>query len=88
MALAFRNSALGRTFLSGGEPFAPVSPTISTAVLDMFRPEVEGLETMLNVDLSAWKSVKTDYDLSLVDYMTASSCGKSRDGRTAKFSEA
>jgi hypothetical protein len=76
MALAFRNSALGRNFLSGGEPFAPVSPTISRAVLDMFRPEVEGLETMLNVDLSAWKSEKTDYDLSLVDYMTASSCSK------------
>ena len=75
IALALRKSALGRAFLSGGDPFTPVSPTISRAVLDMFRPEVEGLEAMLNVDLSAWKSAETDYEMSLVDYMALSSCG-------------
>jgi hypothetical protein len=75
IALALRNSRFGRSFLSGGDPFTPVSPTISKAVLDMFRPEVEGLEAMLNVDLSAWKSAETDYEMSLIDYMTLSSCG-------------
>jgi hypothetical protein len=34
---------------------------ISGAVLDLFRPEVEGLEAMLNVDLSAWKSKDTEF---------------------------
>jgi Sulfotransferase domain len=73
IALALRNSALGRTFLSGGDPFAPVSPTILRAVLDMFRPEVEGLETMLNVDLSAWKSAQAQFETSLIDEMILAS---------------
>jgi len=88
MALALRNSALGRNFLSGGEPFEPVSPTISRAVLDMFRPEVEDLEAMLNVDLSAWKSTETEDDMSLIDYMTASSDGESRRVSAPRLHEA
>jgi hypothetical protein len=73
MALALRNSAFGRAFLSGGDPFTPVSPTISRAVLDMFRPEVEGLEAMLNVDLSAWKSAQPHFETSLIDEMILAS---------------
>ena len=72
-ALALRNSAFGRTFLSGGDPFTPVSPTISRAVLDMFRPEVEGLEAMLNVDLSTWKSAQPHFETSLIDQMILAS---------------
>jgi hypothetical protein len=75
IALAIRKSALGRTFLSGGDPFTPLSPIISRAVLDMFLPEVESLETMLNVDLSAWKSKEKEHKMSLIDYMTLHSCG-------------
>jgi Sulfotransferase domain len=62
-----------KTFLSGGDPFAPVSPTISRAVLDLFRPEVEALEAMLNVDLSAWKSARPQFETSLIDEMILSS---------------
>jgi hypothetical protein len=75
IALAIRKSALGRIFLSGGDPFTPLSPIISRAVLDMFLPEVESLETMLNVDLSAWKSKEKEHKMSLIDYMTLHSCG-------------
>jgi hypothetical protein len=41
----------------------------------MFLPEVESLETMLNVDLSAWKSKEKEHKMSLIDYMTLHSCG-------------
>jgi len=73
IAVSLRKSALGKLFLSGGDPFPPVSPIISRAVLDMFRPEVEALEGMLNVDLSAWKSAQPQFETSLIDEMILSS---------------
>ena len=61
VASALRKSVFGKHVLSGGRPFTRPSPMISGAVLDLFRPEVEGLEAILNVDLSAWKLKDSDF---------------------------
>ena len=37
-----------------------VSIEASNAALDLFRREVEDLEQMLNIDLSAWKSAGSE----------------------------
>jgi hypothetical protein len=58
LVVALRTSRLGKLLLSGGRPFGRVSPDASRAALELFRCEVEELEKMLNVDLSAWKSVE------------------------------
>jgi hypothetical protein len=55
---AVRNSPLRRLFLGGGPPFAELPLEIVSGLYDLFRPEVEKLETMLNRDLSAWKSIR------------------------------
>lgn len=61
-AKGLRESFIGRQFLSSGLPFTRPSPMIARAVLELFRPEVEGLEALLNVDLSAWKSKDSDFE--------------------------
>jgi hypothetical protein len=53
---ALKNSRAGKLFLSGGKPFARVSPEVGNRVVRAFRSEIEELEAMLDVDLSAWKS--------------------------------
>ena len=58
--MALRTSRIGKLILSGGRPFTRVSSEASNAALELFRPEIEELEQMLNVDLSAWKSVGSD----------------------------
>lgn len=50
------NSSLRKLFLGGGPPFSDLSGDISSRLYDLFRPEVEELEALLNRDLSAWKS--------------------------------
>ena len=59
LVTALRTSRVGGLFLAGGRPFARVSPEAAQAALDLFSREVEGLEQMLNVDLSAWKTLGT-----------------------------
>jgi len=53
---AVRNSPLRSLFLGGGSPFAEFPRDILLRLYELFRPEVEELESMLNRDLSAWKS--------------------------------
>jgi hypothetical protein len=54
-----RNSPLRKFFLGGGPPFAELPQEIALGLYELFRPEVEELESMLNRDLSAWKSMGT-----------------------------
>lgn len=51
-----RNSALRRVCLGGGPPFSPISGSTRTRLYEFFRPEVEELEIVLNVDLARWKN--------------------------------
>jgi hypothetical protein len=55
---AVRDSPLRNFFLGGGAPFAELPLDIVNGLYDLFRPEVEKLETILNRDLSAWKSLR------------------------------
>jgi hypothetical protein len=51
-----KHSSLMKYFLGGGAAFTKPSPEMSAKLYDLFRPEVEELEVMLNRDLSGWKS--------------------------------
>jgi hypothetical protein len=56
LVAAARKSPLQKVFLSGGRAFAELSLDMSVRLYELFRPEVEELEAMLNRDLSTWKS--------------------------------
>jgi hypothetical protein len=53
---AVKTSPLINLFLGGGPAFAEISRELLMSVYELFRPEVEELETLLNRDLSAWKA--------------------------------
>jgi len=57
---AVRNSPLRSLFLGGGSPFAEFPMETLLGLYELFRPEVEELESMLNRDLSAWKSISEE----------------------------
>jgi hypothetical protein len=42
----------------GGAPFAPMLPATEVALRERLRPEIEALETLIDRDLSSWKSVR------------------------------
>ena len=50
-----RNSPLLKLFLGGGPAFAELSLEVLLRLYELFRPEVEELEAMLNRDFSSWK---------------------------------
>ncbi len=50
------NSSFRKLFLGGGPTCSNLSVDISSRLYDLFRPEIEELEVLLNRDLSAWKS--------------------------------
>lgn len=52
--------------ISGGQAFEKLSPEITKRLRELFRPEVEELETILNRDLTAWK-----YPVELRDTSTS-----------------
>ena len=54
-----KRSPLQRLFLGGGAPFAELSSELSRRISEVFRPEVEELEALLNRDLSAWKGLSS-----------------------------
>ena len=54
---AVRDSPLRKIFFGGGAPFGEVSRETIVRLHQLFRSEIEELESMLNRDLSAWKSV-------------------------------
>lgn len=53
---AVKQSALINLFLGGGAPFSELPPSVISNLYELFRPEVEELESMLNRDLSVWKA--------------------------------
>lgn len=60
LVAAIRNSPLRQFFLSGGRPFADPPSEFAAGLYELFRPEVEELETILKRDLGAWKSTAAD----------------------------
>ena len=52
----FRNSALWRWCVEGGDRFEPPSAEIDAAIRERYRPEIELLEKLIDRDLSAWKT--------------------------------
>jgi hypothetical protein len=59
VVVAFKRSPLRKLVLGGGQPFPQLSTKVSKRLYERFLPEVEGLETMLNRDLSSWKTQKS-----------------------------
>jgi Sulfotransferase domain len=45
-----------------GEPFPPLTPEQDARLRERYRPEVEALEEMLMIDLSAWKKPRASRD--------------------------
>jgi hypothetical protein len=60
LVAAIRNSPLRQFFLSGSRPFADPPSEFAAGLYELFRPEVEELETILKRDLGAWKSTAAD----------------------------
>lgn len=56
LVAVIRDSPLRQFFLSGGRPFADPPSEFAARLYEMFRPEVEELETILERDLAGWKS--------------------------------
>jgi hypothetical protein len=52
---AIKSSPLIKLFLGGGPPFTPISAETTKRLYELFRPEIEELEAILNRDLSPWK---------------------------------
>ena len=52
---AVRESRLRKLFLGGGAPFREASQEAVRSLYDLFRPEVEELESILNRDFTSWK---------------------------------
>jgi len=57
LVAAVRNSPLRKLFLGGGPPFAELPLEVVAGLYELFRPEVEKLESLLNRDLTGWKSI-------------------------------
>jgi len=53
-----KKSKIQKFLLGGGPPFAELSDEMSRQLYQVFRPEVEELECLLNRDLSAWKTAQ------------------------------
>jgi Sulfotransferase domain len=60
LVAAVRNSPLRRLFLGGGQPFAEPSAELVLRLREVFLPEIETMESLLNRDLSAWKRAKSE----------------------------
>jgi hypothetical protein len=56
LVAAIRDSRLRQLFLGGGRPFADPSSEFAVRLYELFRPEVEELESILKRDLAAWKA--------------------------------
>lgn len=50
------NAGVWRFCFEGGEEFPPLDPAVQARLRDILRPEIDGLETLLDRDLSKWKN--------------------------------
>jgi hypothetical protein len=57
---AVKRSRLRKLFLGGGADFTELPTHVITNLSEMFRPEIEALEILLNRDLSSWKTPRTN----------------------------
>lgn len=53
-----KTSPMIKIFVGGGRPFPEVPQETLSALYELFRPEVDGLEAILARDLSDWKAIK------------------------------
>ena len=51
-----KGSPLIKLFIGGGRPFPEIPPETLRRLYELFRPEVEGLESLVARDLSPWKT--------------------------------
>jgi hypothetical protein len=49
-----------RICFGGGEEFGALDPEIDARLRAHFRPEIDALERLIDRDLSAWKTTRTD----------------------------
>jgi hypothetical protein len=54
--LAVKNSPLLKMFVGGGAPFSEASKELLASLNELFRPEIDELEILLNRELALWKS--------------------------------
>lgn len=52
-----KDSPLRKLVLGGGPPFSEIPTPVSKMLYELFLPEIEELETLLDRDLSSWKSL-------------------------------
>jgi len=60
-----KKSRFLKLFLGGGPAFAELSLEFASKLYEQFRPEVERLETLINRDLSAWKTLRSRLNLNI-----------------------
>ena len=58
----FARTGIWEFCFGGGEPYPQLTPEEDARVRERFRPEVEALEDLLNLDLSAWKQPRDRRD--------------------------
>jgi hypothetical protein len=63
MVASFKKLRLVKFVLGGGTHFEHISQGSAARVYELFRPEIEELETILECDLSRWKLGRSDLDL-------------------------
>ncbi len=63
MVASFKKLYLVKLVLGGGTRFVGISQGSAARVYELFRPEIEELETILECDLSRWKPRRSDLDL-------------------------
>jgi Sulfotransferase domain len=63
LVASVRESALIRLFLGGGESLPHLPPETLHELTDVFRPEVEALESHIGRDLEHWKSERMQQEL-------------------------
>ena len=56
LVASVRESALIHLFLGGGKSFPSISPATLHGLAEIFRPEVDALESQLGLNLENWKS--------------------------------
>ena len=64
LVASVRESALINLFLGGGESLPGLSPATLDELAEIFRPEIEALESQLGRNLGDWKSTRNTSDES------------------------
>lgn len=60
LVVEFKRSRLRKLVHGGGPPFESIAPDLATRLYARLLPEIESLEAMLQRDLSAWKTPRSN----------------------------